>query len=85
VRPQLEGQIDRFGSAADGSIRFNIGPYLPYRELADLKPIDACAMKKQKQPGYYRCFVSDDESGGMVAPKPNKSGRGGKATAKAKR
>jgi len=85
VRPQLEGQIDRFGSAPDGSIRFNIGPYLPYRELADLKPIEACAARKQKQPDYYRCFVSDDESGGMVAPKPNKSGRGGKATAKAKR
>jgi hypothetical protein len=77
VRPQLKGQIDRFGGTPDGSIRFNIGPYLPYNDLRDLNPIDACATKKQKQPDYYRCFVSDDETGGM-APKPNKSGRGGR-------
>jgi hypothetical protein len=75
VRPQLKGQIDRFGGAPDGSIRFMIGPYMPYQALGELGPIDACAGKKQKQPDYYRCFVSDDESGGMVAPKPKRSGR----------
>jgi len=75
VRPQLKGEIDRFGSAPDGSIRFMIGPYLSYRGIADLDPIHACAQKKQKQPDYYRCFVTDDESGGMVAPRPKKSGR----------
>jgi hypothetical protein len=76
VRPQLKGQIDRFGSAPDGSIRFMIGPYLPYREVTDLDPIHACAVQKQKQPDYYRCFVTDDESGGMVAPKPKRGRRG---------
>ena len=30
--------------------------------------------KKQKQADYYRCFVTDDESGGMVTPKPKRSG-----------
>jgi hypothetical protein len=75
VRPQLKGQIDRFGGAPDGSIRFMIGPYLPYRAVRDLDPIHACAQKRQKQPDYYRCFVSDDESGGMVAPKPKRSRR----------
>ena len=70
VRPQLKGEIDRFGGAPDGSIRFMIGPYMPYRELSDLDPIDACARKKLKRPDYYRCFVSDDKSGAMVAPKP---------------
>jgi hypothetical protein len=75
VRPQLKGQIDRFGSAPDGSIRFMIGPYLPYQAITNLDPIHACAIRKQKQPDYYRCFVTDDESGGMVAPKPKKSGR----------
>ena len=75
VRPQLKGEIDRFGSAPDGSIRFMIGPYLPYREVSDLDPIHACAVKKQKQPDYYRCFVTDDESGGMVAPKPKRGRR----------
>jgi hypothetical protein len=75
VRPQLKGEIDRFGSAPDGSIRFMIGPYLPYREISDLDPVHACAVKKQKLPDYYRCFVTDDESGGMVAPKPKKGAR----------
>src|SRR5256714_1090007 len=74
VRPALKGQIDRFGGAPDGSIRFMIGPYLPYQAITELDPIHACAQKKQKQPDYYRCFVSDDESGGMVAPKPKRSG-----------
>ena len=75
VQPALKGQIDRFGGAPDGSIRFMIGPYLPYQALSDLNAIDRCAMKKQKQPDYYRCFVTDDDSGGMVAPKPKRSGR----------
>jgi hypothetical protein len=75
VRPQLKGHIDRFGGAPDGSIRFMIGPYLPYQELNELNAIDRCAAKKQKQPDYYRCFVSNNESGGMVAPKPKRSGR----------
>jgi hypothetical protein len=75
VRPRLKGQIDRFGASPDGSIRFNIGPYLPYNDVRDLFPVDACAAKKQKQPDYYRCFVSGDESGGMVPPKRGKSGR----------
>jgi hypothetical protein len=74
VRPQLKGQIDRFGSGPDGSIRFMIGPYLAYQAITDLDPIHTCAQKKQKQPDYYRCFVTDDESGGMVAPKPKRSG-----------
>jgi hypothetical protein len=75
VRPQLKGHIDRFGGAPDGSIRFMIGPYLPYREVGDLDPIHACAQRKQKQPDYHRCFVTDDESGGMVAPKPKRGRR----------
>jgi len=78
VRPQLKGEIDRFGASPDGSIRFNIGPYLPYNDVRELNRIDSCAAKKQKQPDYYRCFVADDESGGMVAPKRNKSPRPGR-------
>ena len=38
VRPQLKGQIDRFGSAPDGSIRFMIGPYLPYQAISRPRP-----------------------------------------------
>ena len=75
VRPQLKGKIDRFGGSPDGSIRFNIGPYMPYNELRDLNPIDACAMKKQKQPDYYRCFVSDAAESDMEPPRRGKSTR----------
>jgi hypothetical protein len=79
VRPQLKGAIDRFGGAPDGSVRFNIGAYLPYDRPSELRAVNACAMKKQRQADYYRCFAgTDDESGGMVAPKPKKSGRGGR-------
>lgn len=75
VRPQLKRRIDRFGGAPDGSIRFMIGPYMPYQILSDLDHIDACAKAKVKRPDYYRCFVSDDESGGMVARKPKRTAR----------
>jgi hypothetical protein len=75
VQPALKGQIDRFGSAPDGGIRFMIGPYMPYQAITDLDSIHACALKRQKQPDYHRCFVTDDESGGMVAPRPKKNAR----------
>ncbi|HKS63893.1 MAG TPA: hypothetical protein VJT13_19480, partial [Xanthobacteraceae bacterium] len=78
VRPQLKGHIDRFGASPDGSIRFDIGPYLPYNEVRDLFPVDACAVKKQKRPDYYRCFVANDESGGMLPPKRGKSSKPGR-------
>ena len=72
VRPQLKGEIDRFGGAPDGSVRFMIGPYLPYNALTDLDPIHACAVRKDKQADYYRCFVTDDESGGLAPVKRGK-------------
>jgi hypothetical protein len=76
MRPQLKGQLDRFGASPDGSIRFNIGPYMPYREVEDLFAIDKCAARSRGKPGYYRCFVSEEnESGGMEAVKRGKSGR----------
>jgi hypothetical protein len=52
-----------------------IGPYMPYQVLGDLDHIDACARTRLKRPDYYRCFVSDGESGGMVPPKPKRGGR----------
>ena len=71
VRPQLKGQIDRFGSAPDGSIRFMIGPYLPYQRRHAISTRSMPARRRNRsRPDYYRCFVTDDESGGMVAPKP---------------
>ena len=51
VRPQLKGEIDRFGASPDGSIRFNIGPYLPYREVRDLYPDRRLRGKETKAAG----------------------------------
>jgi hypothetical protein len=75
VQPRLKGRIDRFGASSDGSIRFMIGPYMSYRALSDLNVVDRCAVAQHKRPNYYRCFVNDDESGGMVPPQPKRSGR----------
>jgi hypothetical protein len=75
IQPSLKGQIDRFGGAPDGSIRYMIGPYLPYQALTDLNGIDTCAVKREKRPDYYRCFVSDEGTGGMDVTKPKRSGR----------
>jgi hypothetical protein len=72
VRPQLKGMIDRFGGAPDGSIRFEIGPYMPYRELTDLNSVDDCAVKKLKHPDYYRCFVWDAAAPDPAPPKKAK-------------
>jgi hypothetical protein len=49
---------------------------MPYNEVTDLNRINACAVKKQKQADYYRCFVSEEnESGGMPLAKQSKSSR----------
>jgi hypothetical protein len=57
VEPSLKGQIDRFGSAPSGEVRFMIDPYLPYRRIEDLYPYDRCASKKIRAAAYYDCFV----------------------------
>jgi hypothetical protein len=75
VQPSLKGKIDRFGGSPDGSVRFMIGPYMAYKQLNELKPIHDCAMRKQKKADYYRCFVTDDGTGGMVQPPAKKSAR----------
>jgi hypothetical protein len=75
VQPSLKGKIDRFGGSPDGAVRFMISPYMAYKQLNELKPVHDCAMRKKKQPDYYRCFVTDDETGGMVEPPRKKSAR----------
>ena len=75
MQPSLKGKIDRFGGSPNGSVRFMIGPYMAYKQLNELKPIHNCAMRKQKQPDYYRCFVTDDGTGGMVEAPRKKSAR----------
>src|SRR5262249_29627386 len=60
LEPGLKGQIDRFGGAPDGSVRYMIAPYLPYRSEDDLYVFHRCASsKKSSDATYYNCFVSD--------------------------
>jgi hypothetical protein len=57
INPALKGQIDRFGGAPSGEVRFMIDPYFPYRRIEDLYAYDRCAAKKQRAASYYDCFV----------------------------
>ena len=75
VSPELKGEIDRFGGSADGSQRFMIGPYLPYRRVEDVLPVDRCAAKRQRAPAYYACFVSDAGPGNDVGPRTRPTDR----------
>lgn len=59
VEPRLKGEIDRFGSAPNGEVRFMIDPYLPYKKLDDLRPYHRCASARIQQATYYECFVID--------------------------
>ena len=70
-----EAQFSVLRQTADPAVVDAISQLIAKGEDRDLNRINGCAASKQKQPDYYRCFVSDDESGGMVAPKRNKSGR----------
>lgn len=57
VQPNLKGQIDRFGSAPSGEVRYMIDPYLPYRSIEELYAYHRCAIKKIRVANYYDCFV----------------------------
>jgi hypothetical protein len=61
VQPNLKGRIDRFGSDPGGELRFTIDPYLPYRQVEDLYPIDRCARSRIRAPNYYACFSRELE------------------------
>lgn len=78
VQPALKGQIDRFGGSADGSVRYMIAPYLPYRSQDDLFPLHRCATRLKNQAVYYRCFVTDDEGSGLGPVHTRKQSRAAK-------
>lgn len=71
VEPSLTGQIDRVGSAPDGSGRYLIGPYLYYRTEEDLRPFHECATSRRRaDETYYSCFVHKDETAEPAPVKP---------------
>jgi hypothetical protein len=60
AEPSMKGRIDRFGAWGDGSERYAIDPYIPYRVVDDLAMFDRCAKARQHQPdAYYLCFAID--------------------------
>jgi hypothetical protein len=76
VHPALKGQIDRFGSAPSGEVRYMIDPYLPYRSIEELYPYHRCARKMIEAAGYYDCFVFSKL---QVRKAPGRRGPGGKS------
>ncbi len=57
VAPDLKGQINRYGSFADGA-RFAIAPYMEYRNPKDLAIFDRCATDRRIPAARYdACFA----------------------------
>jgi hypothetical protein len=69
--PGVKGKIDRLGNYTDGSNRYLIHPYLPYRRLSDLTVFHRCAISKSVAAGQRpRCFVIDDGEAQRRNPRP---------------
>ncbi|PLX38973.1 MAG: hypothetical protein C0606_00010 [Hyphomicrobiales bacterium] len=65
--PTMKGEIDRFGFWSNDA-RFMIGPYLYYKEEADLLVFDDCARSEEMQGEfYYRCFYVEQPDEGADA------------------
>ena len=75
VRPQLKGEIDRFGASPDGSIRFNDRAVSAVQATARSLSDRRLRGEETKAAGLLPLLRHDDESGGMVPPKRGKSGR----------
>jgi hypothetical protein len=57
VEPKLKGQINRYGSFADGG-RFVLEPYMEYRSPKDLAIFDRCATSRRiPAQRYEACFA----------------------------
>ena len=57
VAPNLKGQINRYGSFADGA-RFAVAPYMEYRSPKDLAIFDRCATSRRiPAERYAACFA----------------------------
>jgi hypothetical protein len=68
VSPGLKGEIDRFGSAPNGEVRFLIKPYASYRTVRDLYGLDKCAGARVQTARYYTCFVAESDDDDRGAP-----------------
>ena len=68
VSPELKGQIDRFGSAPDGQVRYLIKPYASYRSISELFGVDRCAKARVHAASYYTCFVAEPAEANLGRP-----------------
>jgi hypothetical protein len=58
IEPSLQGKIDRYGAAADGSSRYMIAPYRHYTYEDELLYFHNCATWPKLKPDVYpSCFV----------------------------
>lgn len=75
VEPHLKGEIDSHGGSPDGSSRYLIGPYIYYRDEAELLPFHQCATdKKIPRDLYHACFVVREGGDGDSRTAPSKPG-----------
>ncbi len=70
VEPHLKGQINRYGSFADGA-RVAVAPYMEYRSPKDLAIFDRCATSRRIPAQWYAaCFALPLEGGHGANARP---------------
>ena len=70
VEPEMKGQIDRYGTFADGS-RFVLEPYMEYRNPKELAIFDRCATSRRVPAADYEACFSlplDEDHGAGALP-----------------
>jgi hypothetical protein len=71
VQPDLKGQIDRFGGAPGGEVRYTIAPYLIYKTLDEFRGAERCAARRRaSEKAYYDCFIFNRERQNLRATPP---------------
>jgi hypothetical protein len=69
--PGVRGKIDRLGNFIDGSARFLVHPYMPYREVGDLAVFHRCVASRAVKPADRpMCFVITDDEAQRRNPRP---------------
>jgi hypothetical protein len=58
--PTAKGKIGRLGHYSDQEARFDIHPYMLYKDTRELLRVDNCARGQIKAATYYRCFVAPE-------------------------
>lgn len=58
--PKMKGKIGRLGHYPDGESRYDIHPYMLYKQTRELLRFDKCATRQVKAKDYYRCFVAPE-------------------------